>query len=387
MDNDLFNSLRKYKKTDKLDPIENFITEAFAWLLKNYPKFSSYFLNEIRSEINSQNFIPDNVSWYTQKNFNGVFPDMVCEYDKCALIFEHKAWKKLSDGQLAKYKKFGNENYQQNYLILITGTEKHHEQNPDLALCWYNIHRIIDHWLDNKNDSNNYFIFRSFQNLLVQEGMGPAAPISYNSILSYYSARSFENDVFSLTTRIFKKEISNFKRLFKNEKKDFELGYNKNKILWGRIGFSLFSYENWLPGFFVGIMVDGSDHFTNPVNGKYSNPDFTINLSFHKSVHSVYSINKNYIELVKYLEDKIRKLNKGWDFYHHIKDDDAKVKNYYHPIHIRKPMLELLRGTMHSEEQENRFMEAVNEILPIILNSEHYINLKNDLKEVMKEQE
>jgi len=30
---DLLTSLRKFKKSAKLDPVENFITEAFAWLL------------------------------------------------------------------------------------------------------------------------------------------------------------------------------------------------------------------------------------------------------------------------------------------------------------------------------------------------------------------
>lgn len=42
MKTDLLTSLRKYKVTDKQDPIENFITEAFAWLLKNYDDFSFF---------------------------------------------------------------------------------------------------------------------------------------------------------------------------------------------------------------------------------------------------------------------------------------------------------------------------------------------------------
>ncbi|HHL18809.1 MAG TPA: hypothetical protein ENJ33_03660 [Thiothrix sp.] len=70
----------------------------------------------------------------------------------------------------------------------------------------------------------------------------------------------------------------------------------------------------------------------------------------------------------------------GWNFYHHIEDDNVEKKNYWHPIHIRKPMIDLFEGTITAEDQEKRFIEATKEIIPIIIKSKYYQNLKNDIK-------
>ena len=103
---DLLTSLRKYKVTDKRDPIENFMTEAFAWLLKNYESFSSFFVKEMIEKLNSDITVSKKINWFTQKNFNGVFPDMVCEFDNNSIVFEHKARSCLHEDQLKNYREY-----------------------------------------------------------------------------------------------------------------------------------------------------------------------------------------------------------------------------------------------------------------------------------------
>lgn len=377
MKTDLLTSLRKYKVTDKQDPIENFITEAFAWLLKNYDDFSFFFIKEILEKLNSDLVVSEKPNWSTQKNFNGFFPDMVCEFNNNSLVFEHKAWTSLHENQLNNYKKHSNRIYNTSYIILITADKKQHEQNPDLAFCWYDIYKIIDRWLDNK-ENESLFMFKSFQNLLVNEGLGPAAPISHNSILSYYSARSFTNNTLELIKRVFNNKQDFFHSIFITEK-DYKI-VNKGKE-WGRIGLSLL--KNWSPAIFVGFLVDGEDHATLPILGKRS-PDFSIILSFDLNKYPEYYKNNNYINLLNYLQEEVEKLDDNWNFYNHINDETVNKKNYWHPIHIRKPMIDLFKGTVTAEEQENKFIEAVNTILPIIIQSEYFKNLKNDMKEIVK---
>jgi hypothetical protein len=84
------------------------------------------------------------------------------------------------------------------------------------------------------------------------------------------------------------------------------------------------------------------------------------------------------------LQEEVEKLDDNWNFYNHINDETVDKKNYWHPIHIRKPMIDLFKGTVTAEEQENKFIEAVNTILPIIIQSEYFKNLKNDMKEIVK---
>jgi hypothetical protein len=43
----LLESLRKYRPREGKDPLENFITEAFSWILNNHLYFSEFFLIEI----------------------------------------------------------------------------------------------------------------------------------------------------------------------------------------------------------------------------------------------------------------------------------------------------------------------------------------------------
>ncbi len=374
MKTDLLTSLRKYKKTANADPIENFITEAFAWLLKNHDNFSSFFIKEIQEKLNSNITIPKKVNWVTQKNCNGVFPDMVCEFENSSFIFEHKARCPLHEGQLNNYRKYANENYSTYYIILITAQEKEHTQNPDLALCWRHIYKIIERWLNDKSDED-LFMFKSFQNLLVNEGMGPPSPISHNSILSYYSARNFKKETLNLITRIFNNKKKTFESIFNEDY--FNLTKQDNYC--GRIGLSMFDLNNWKPGIFVGFMIDGEDHKTKSILGERS-PDFSIILSFDGILHKIYPKNENYQNLVNYLQKEIEKLNDNWNFYNHIEDEMVTSPNPWHPIHIRKPMLDLFRGTSTAEEQDKKFIEATKTILQIITVTEYYVKLKNDLK-------
>ena len=219
MKSDLLTSLRKYKITER-DPIENFITEAFAWLLKNYDSFSSFFINEITSRLNTGIDVPKKVSWITQKNFGGVFPDMVCEFDDNCFVFEHKAWSSLHENQLNNYREYAEKNYKKSYIILITAQDKQHKQDPDLAICWYDVYKIISDWVDNNKNTDDLFMFSSFQDLLVNEGMGPAALISRNSIISYYPAKEFIGNTLNLVTRIYEKEEKTFRSIFKKFKEE-----------------------------------------------------------------------------------------------------------------------------------------------------------------------
>ncbi|MCF8231820.1 MAG: PD-(D/E)XK nuclease family protein [Bacteroidales bacterium] len=374
MKKDLFNSLRKYPITESRNPIENFLTEAFAWLLSSYPAFSEYFLNVfIKDKLTNNIKISNSGYWSTQKSFNQYYPDMVYEYNRNALIFEHKVWSNLHESQLENYRNYASKNYDNYDIILITATKIQHDQKPDLALCWEELYYMIDKWIKNSN-SKDVFLFESFQNLLLNEGIGPPAPISHASILYYYISKNLENNIVKLINRV----ISNYQidNLFTNKNinqiNDFALRpYKKEK--WGRIGIELF--DDWKPSIFIGFLLDGQDHCTTLLLGEKS-PDFSIIISFEEKYHSIYPNDETYNSLVKHLKKKVEELKSGWDFYHHIEDDKVKEKNFWHPIHIRKPMLHLFQGTEKGEEQEQRFIDATNEIIAIIDDSEYFHELK-----------
>jgi hypothetical protein len=94
MENNLLTALRKYRPTEGRVLLEKFITEAFAWILKNYSDFSIFYLIKLAELLKCEIEHP-NPNWQTQVNFNGFFPDLICKMGCKAFVFEHKAWKRL----------------------------------------------------------------------------------------------------------------------------------------------------------------------------------------------------------------------------------------------------------------------------------------------------
>ena len=198
MNTDLFTSLRKYRPRDGHDPLENFITEAFAWLLRSDVNFSNYFLSKVREGLGSSVKIPTRIkkiNWLTQVNWDGKFPDMICELDSYVFIFEHKTYNSnLHWEQLNNYKNYADKTYIVHNVIIITASKSQHDKRQpyDLALCWSDIYIYIENWLENEDCRPEYkFAFESFLRLLVDQNMGASAPISQDAIRCFYSSYKF----------------------------------------------------------------------------------------------------------------------------------------------------------------------------------------------------
>lgn len=98
-------NLRNYSPGDGNDPLENFITEAFAWQLNAHPSLAEFFLASVIAELGGTAIVSASGHvWNTQMNLGGKRPDMVLETTSMAFIFEQKAWVQLHDDQLENYR-------------------------------------------------------------------------------------------------------------------------------------------------------------------------------------------------------------------------------------------------------------------------------------------
>lgn len=376
MEYNLLTSLRKYRPRENQDPLENFVTEAFAWLLKNNKNFSDFFLRKILMRLPTYSGLDLQVSldckWATQMNFAGIFPDMVAELNNgTLLVFEHKVWAQLHPGQLDGYKQFSSANYSGSHLILITASEAQHFQNPDLALCWRDVYVWIEEWIQLEGKQVD-FIFLDFLNLLQEEGLGPVAPVSHEGILSYYSARGFKTQVINLIQQAEKRDwshihsqiiVNSFKKA--NGKAYYELN--------GRV--ALLILDNSCPSLTTGFILDWEPYCVSPLSGM-SSPDFSVMLRIVDDFQDKYLELQAYQAFVQILRRKIELLGDGWVFYDHINDSQLAERNKGFPIHVRKPMLDLLRGTKKSEEQVNKFMQANELILTKILECQEFWEMR-----------
>ncbi len=376
MDAGLLESLSKYRPREGKDSLENFITEAFAWILNNHSDFAGFFLNKVTDNPNMQlqDIDRKDCEWLTQYNFDGVFPDMVCLSNNRAIVFEHKAWSHLHKNQLQNYRDYAARNFIESKVVLITASSYQHSQNPDLAWCWSDVCELISIWLE--KNTNASFIIQEFLRLINSEGMGPPAPISHESILYYYASVDIKKNIGNLIKRI---ENENWSV---NIKSDFKLFVeNKSRLAygeaWGRMGLHLLT--SWRPGIFVGILLDGNDHCTKPIN-PIKGPDFCLIIDFDNDLHGQYPSNKHYIELVNKLSKKVASLQNGFQFYDHLADTKIKSKNKWHPIHIRKPMLDVFVGSSTVDEQAKVFYKNANDLIRLVTEEESFWKLRNDCK-------
>lgn len=365
MERGLLESLRRYRPREGKDPLENFFTEAFAWILRHSPDFSKYILEKLGLE---KEIDISNCNWDTQYNFNGLYPDMVCISGNSALIFEHKCWSGLHENQIKNYRDYAKENFENYKIILVTASKFQHEQNPDFSLCWNDIYDYILEWEHEMITES--FIFADFWQLIASVGMGPLAPISSESLRYYYASDKFKVNISNMIK-------SDLEERYGKDWRELYIKTGRGKAYGeadGRVGLNL--YVNWRPGLFVGFLLDGADHRTEPID-KFKGPDFCIIVSFEQDLHLEYQKNKYYKLFVSNMSNNIIRLNKGWELYHHI-EDKAKNPNPWHPIHIRKTAINVFAGTQTFEKQANVFYNAAKPVLTMIVEDPNWKMLRSE---------
>lgn len=358
----LFTSLRKYRPRENTDPIENFITEAFAWLLRKDEELSRYFINDIAQRLanTANNFsVPSGeISWSTQLNYGGVFPDMEATWLGMTLVFEHKVWSKLHDGQLKNYRDYHESSDNDYRMILITGHYSQYDQNPDLALCWHDIYVLLNHYLAASQQRETTWVINDFLQLLKSEGLGPAAPISHTAICHYQEAITLRSQLEALMSRIATHQwpVPDYQSEVK--KKEGVVGIQFYRGNSENIG-----CKNWTPGVLVGFMLEGWDHLYE--SRLKDGLKFILNLSITHRFHDVYLDLAEYKELTKELADKAANSSRDWTFYHHRAQ--ANPFNPWHPLYLEYPMLDVFKGTETTAEQEQRFIEIAEEALSLLV--------------------
>ncbi|MGD1851141.1 MAG: hypothetical protein ACFCBU_11230 [Cyanophyceae cyanobacterium] len=377
----LLSSLRKYRPREGHDPLENFITEAFAWILREHSDFSSFFLRAI-GERSPEHWIDINEEkgeWNTQFNFDAVFPDMVYLSEGKAIIFEHKAWSSLHENQLDNYRNYAGRHFIENCIVLITASVRQHDQNPDVAVCWSDIFTLIESWLRENSDSS--FIFKDFLDLLKGEGMGAPAPITHEAIKYYYASSNLKRTISELIDRISRRDWSVYIQ------QDYEITVPNLRSQYlgqafGKIGIQLLN--GLFPGIYVGVDVDGEPYGFPPSYAE-KGPDFCLILEFDCSFHGQYPLNQNYVQLVDRLSTKVATLGEGWELYCCLVDPAvdqyAKGKDYqWRPIYIRKPLLEVFAGTSTGEEQGDRFYDEANKLIKLVTEEDYFWRLREEFR-------
>lgn len=372
MSNNLLVNLSQYAPRENISPTENFITEAFAWLLRNDPDVFQALIqllqdkfqendSERKDEIIESLNLNGECRISTQENFDGKFPDMVIESNQNMLVFEHKVWSNLHHNQLNNYRDHMEEKREDfNYcLILITALSTQHMQNPDIALCWQEIANCIEK-LTSENEKISW-IRQEFINLLAANNLLYISSINPLSIAYYQDAKKIDKQLIQMA-----QNLHNSQNQPLMEQNHFKKA-DKVRNIWGRVGYELFlskesfSVQNtwdqqWFPGIFMGFVMDSYDHMLGDIMPDNS-PIVSFILSVDKTCHPTQQF-PAYRSFVAELTEKLKD-SQIWK----ISDRTMCYKyNQWHPLVIYCTLYDFYKDAVDFDSQLTLFQSEMEKL-------------------------
>jgi|GEM_PF-2426594 len=148
MNDSIFSRVFVYRQRESNSPIENFLTEIFAFCLETDDKFRKDFFNELL-KINILNY---NIEISTQNEYSGYGrPDIELNFDKTSILFECKVEASERTNQLSDYASIlinEKTKYTSKHIVFLTKYFEYKEfENSNVKLHlirWFDVYKIIN---------------------------------------------------------------------------------------------------------------------------------------------------------------------------------------------------------------------------------------------------
>lgn len=374
MNSGLLASVRKYP-IGELDPFENFLTEAWAAVLRNVPELATSFLAMVTGL--QENKIQDPV-WSTQVRLprrKGIV-DLKVETESFICIFEHKTGTALSPDQLIRYiseeKRTSGE--APVYAGVIAG-------NNVSSICaeisprpWTSTWVELANWIQTFSSRKEFadldpvkqFITRDFLNLLILEGFRPMEKIEPVVLESYFKAQEAGARIKQLFQNI--RDQYDWSSVYRVvPRSDGKQHPRTVREHYGRVGIVLSGYEDWIPNLTFAVVLDGEDHAIEP-SDRNAGPDLCLIVDIDRKFKKLpyYELDE-YKAMQSQMAEFAKKLGRGWIFYDHLADK-GRAANFWHPLYIRKPFSAVIADAKSPKEQLKAVEKDLDAFLCAFLN-------------------
>lgn len=384
MDDSLLVSLRSYRPRPDRDPLEDFVTEAFAWLLRNHPDVGQNFLIWVDSEIGLSTSEPEDPTWDTQVSVDAGIVDMRAAGKNRIYIFEHKIWGKATADQLHRYRRSLEGEGREVVTTLITGARYNYEgpsgediSAPDLRRTWADIYKFLEGEVEKGRGGARA---RDFLALLDHEGLGPRERLTEPALRALPDYTETLEKLYALLSEI-RSQKENWAFAYdllpdsqgKNQPtpKWSKRTRSKPATLHGRIALSPYSGSG--PDLRAGFIVD-AENIKTELTGE--GPDLAVYILLPRR-----DLGSRYSEVVnsQAYEDLCQSLREadtsGWAA--HIRKGGEPGVNDHHPIVLQKPLTSVLRGATTAEEERDSVMEAFREGVELFLQGDAVARLRD----------
>ena len=260
MKGSIFSRVFSYRQRDSHTPLENFLTEIFAYCLEADAKFRHDFLtNILQIEYNANNF-----SISTQEEYYGFGrPDIQITFDNSIILIECKVESGERENQLNDYEQILNKlkpnQLNKNIVFLTKYFEVKELRNETVHLHmarWFQIYELI-----NKDNSQVTIQLKEF---LKEQGMEKVKNFSIQDLMAMKTIPETMTKMDELLEQFkiefekkfggFSKDSSRSTRLVENEYTNYVvLSYEKKKYILS-VGFFWWRKENEVP--MVGLSIN-----------------------------------------------------------------------------------------------------------------------------------
>jgi len=375
----LFLALRRFRPGPGRDPLEDFVTEAWAWLLRHHASLAETFIADLRVRARRKGVLlpplDDQVDWQTQQMTRHGRLDLVAGDGQRAFVFVQKAWGDVDEGQIARFRAAARDlGPSGNTVVLVTASRRQWSGEADLELTWGDIEALVDRWrLNELRTPDEELLVRDFVALLRHEGLGRPAPLSEESIRSWLPAQSFLDTLVRLTRSLAEPEYWSFVY----ERFSCASGRNEPTLRWergdqpkwGRCGVDVFPLMR--PGIFFGVIFDGADHRVRNETRPGMGPDFALIFDYSLLDEMSPSVdrfvgNPAWRRLLDRLARQANGRSPGlWWFDDHVTGHPNP--NRWHLMSLRRPVLDVMRGTRTFEEQQDAFIAAARDAFDLLV--------------------
>ena len=176
---DLFTNLFKYLPSETVSPIENYLTEIFAYILKNSKLFRDNFFETfiiedltIKNKVKKEHILTQ-VYYLADKNS---FFDIQILNDDYAIIIENKVDSDFGENQLQKYNEYLTEFPQETKFIITITKSIYENQNfsyADYTITWLDIYsKLLTDENISKYEKEYAELLTNLRHFLKENGMG-----------------------------------------------------------------------------------------------------------------------------------------------------------------------------------------------------------------------
>lgn len=386
MTDSLLVALHTYRPTATRNPTEDYLTEAWAWLLRNVPGLWRVFERELvevaRGERRAYAMLfdppaalPDDAdpsSARTQETAPACRLDMVVDGPGGGWLFEHKVWAAEGHHQLQRYRSWARKNWPDAHAVVyVTASPRQWYRDgaregagPHLQITWAFVERICADFVAASPAGGP--IVEDFMALLKTQGLGRPPELSGAGLREYYAAQ----DVLPALRQIWREleDRSHWGWLYERlppmggPDRPFRRWARGDLPREGRFGLDF--YEWWNPGIFLGALLDPTDHKVSTSNPELG-PDLAVIVSYNQAegIEPSAAVFETSPEFTA-LRTRLAAESGRWHFEDHL---TARNRNPWHPLHLRCPLSEVVDRARDADEQLELVLAEGTAMLELLL--------------------